>query len=145
MKTTWVAVFAALALTVSAIAGRQYLRLGDPEKSTPADYFDAVSEPDVPNFFVSDSSLLAPEGRQIQEVIRAEDGAPLENAPYFLLLQDGRFAFGYSDESGKTREIFAPQNTTYKLYLYDDAWAQWESHKPDAGSAAGAAGSGTDR
>jgi hypothetical protein len=120
-------------LGTAAFVGRKYLRVGDPEKSNIADTQSDASEDPAPEFYVSDPALLHKTEHKIEELIRADDKSPLSNAPYFLVLNDGRFAFGYSDELGKTRPMFVEHDVPYQIYLYDDAWEQWNLRKPDAG------------
>ncbi len=131
MKKGWAFELSGIGVAIAIFAGRQYLRLGDPEVTNAADLIDGGSQDEAPDFFASDSALLIVKAHKIEEVIRADDNSTLANAPYLLLLEDGRFAFGYSDEDGKTRPIFVARDLPYQLYLYEEAWEQWEKHKPD--------------
>lgn len=112
---------------------RKNQRFADPELTNAADLIATDTQQSAPEFFVADPVLLVQNAHKIQEVVRSDDKSILPNAPYFILLQDGRFAFGYSDQNGKTRALFMAQDIPYELYLYDEAWAQWEAHRPDTG------------
>ena len=72
--------------------------------------------------------------------------APVVDAPYFLQLADGRYAFGYTDTKGRTRPVFSRTKISHSIYWYDDAWHRWERTKegrdgaaPPSGAAHGAA------
>lgn len=74
--------------------GRRYLRVGDPEVSNVTDAQSSGDDEAAPEFYVSNPGLLVKTAHKIEELIRADDNSPLSNAPYFLQLNDGRFAFG---------------------------------------------------
>jgi hypothetical protein len=102
----------------------------DPETSNPVEI--ATPAPNTadlpPDFFCSDPALLKATPYPIVErIVNDANQAPLEGAPYFIALQDGRYAFGHSDTQGNTRTLFTSTSMTHQIYWYDDALAQWNA------------------
>jgi hypothetical protein len=139
----------AAVIAVAALAGAWIIvvviqsRTRDPETSNPADLayekqtagrLDASQgEPDgdePPDFFVSDDKLLVKTEHEVREQITDEaTGKGVADAPYFIELAGGRFAFGYADAEGRTRPLFTPTKQKFAVYWYDDAWERWNKRR----------------
>ncbi len=119
----------------------------DPETSNPADLeyekairVDAhgldVRDGEAPEFFVSDPTLLVKTPHVIEaQMTDQATGKSLSDAPYFIELADGRYAFGYADSDGRTRSLFTQAPVKYTVFWYDDAWEHWDKRRaasPDA-------------
>lgn len=124
-------------------------RTRDPEIANAADLEDAAVFEEPPSFFVSDASLLQESGFPIVETLADESTRePVGDAPYFLQLADGRYAFGYTDAKGRTRPVFSRTKVRHSIHWYDDAWERWERTKQTRDTAAtqqGGAGDGAAR
>ena len=95
----------------------------DPQpRTTPAEA-DPEPAPD-PKPIVSDSELLKEKPFRIREKARATDGSTLENAPYLIVLRDGRYAFGYTNDHGDTLDLFTPERVDYDVFYYEEAWSR---------------------
>ena len=142
----------AAVIAVAALVGALVIvvvsqnRARDPETSNPADLayekekagrLDASQgEPDgdePPDFFVSDDKLLVKTEHEVREQITDEaTGKGIAEAPYFVELANGRFAFGYADAEGRTRPLFTRTKEKFAVYWYDDAWERWNARRKRA-------------
>ena len=96
----------------------------DPEITNPADTEqpaeDAAQDAE---FFVSDPSLLVAKGKLVEErAVDEASGKGLADAPYLIQFSDGRFAYGYADDQGRTRPLYASQSVSHEVFWYDEAW-----------------------
>jgi hypothetical protein len=96
----------------------------DPEITNPADtertQEDAAQDVE---FFVSDPSLLVATGKLVEErAVDETSGKGLADAPYLIQFSDGRYAYGYADDQGRTRPLYASQSVTHEVFWYDEAW-----------------------
>jgi hypothetical protein len=98
----------------------------DPEVSNAADREDAsIAQP--PEFFVSDPGLLHEHAHRIQDrQIDLNTNKPVPGGPYFVRFADGRYAFGYADDDGRTKALFTDRAAKYDVLWYDDALAEWQ-------------------
>ena len=124
------------AIWLSIIVVQRFSR--DPEVSNPTDlHYDAQTQ-FAPDFVPSDPALTHETPDRIQDQITDKaTGKGLADAPYFIEVDDGRFAFGYADANGFTRPIYTNGRREHRVYWYDDAWEHWNRRKhPDGGAPA---------
>lgn len=73
----------------------------------------------------TDSMLLRQDGILIQDrIVGSESGRCLDGAPYVVLIADGRHAYRYADDEGRTRPVHVEKPVPYEVFWYDDAWKQ---------------------
>ncbi len=95
----------------------------DPEPHTAPPERDPQAA-EASHSIVSDPELLHEAPFRITETARARDGSVLQNAPYVIVLSDGRYVFGYTDEKGATMALFTRQHVAHEVYFYEEAWSR---------------------
>lgn len=122
------AILSALAMVVAVWAALVLIQKcsRDPEVTNTADTERPSEGIELgPAFFVSDPTLLVPQGIAVEErAIDKASGRGLADAPYFIQFSDGRYAYGYADDQGRTRSLYASQSVAHEVFWYDDAWAK---------------------
>lgn len=124
-KRVVVSAAVALMLAFGVVAAVRWLPKGAPELTNPADFELYEPYPDTPDFFVSDPALSRKTAHEIKLQYVDQTKTGLDNAAYFIELENGRYAFGYTGKAGLTRPIYTDRAETFKAYWVQDALERW--------------------
>lgn len=100
------------------------------------DAVDARGEHDFEHPFVSDSSLAQPKPHRIAGILLDADGNRTRpRFPYVIVLEDGRWASGLTDQRGATHPIFLTRPAAFTVYCCDEAYEYADTHQSPEASA----------
>lgn len=93
--------------------------------------------------FLSHPSLAKASSNEIRTTVLDTDGKVARGVPYVVLLSDGRWVSGYTDDDGTTQPVYSEARSDFVLYCCQEAYDFFDRHRADGGgrNAAGDSGS----
>jgi hypothetical protein len=129
----WMAVVGGILgiLTIAALFALSRMDFGEnPENPD-------VEPEDFPDFDTSEPRLSRPAEHGIRAtVIGVNDPASVPSLSYFMLLDDGRWAAGSTDNAGHTRPIYTDKRAGFVFYCGQEARDLWRSRHVGGGPVA---------